>query len=218
MPTLIEYALSGYYPLAGTVGYVGGLTCKPKSAGGIRRAWVGDRDSFGIWRLEQTSPLQYARISGSSKQGVWYPLYPVWQQATYTEAEEGMPTRGYVETLNLPYCRMDAPHRDTFERLAMSNKAVFLAEDLNGNCWLFGEHDGCLVQTSFDSQAATGTGTYSLQAVCRQTFPLRQLSAAYLNFVKGFVPATDINPVSVGGTTLIALVNVQAQAILSLLR
>lgn len=218
MPTLIEYRTNlNLYPLFDSVGSVDG-TCAPKTAGGIRRVWVGDRERFGAWRLEQTHPLQYARISGSSLPGVWYPFYPQWQNCTYQQAQEAVPTRSYVATLNLPYARMDATHRDTFERLAMRNKAVFLAEDLNGNCWLFGEHAGCLVGTPFDSQASTGAGTYGLQAVCRQTWPLRQVSPSYLAYVKGFQPATDVNLNTMGGTTVLALAEISATAILGLFR
>lgn len=217
MPTAVEYALIAQYQ---GVMYPGSVLppCAPKSAGGIRRVWVGDRAAFGTWRLEQTSPLQYARISASSLPGIWYPLYPQWQAATFAELAEPMPTRAYLATLNLPYSRMDETHRDIFERLVASNKAVFLAEDLNGNAWLFGEHDGCLVGSAFESQAAGGVGTYSIQAACRQTFPLRRVNSAYLEYVKGFAPATTVNTTTLAGTTLIALVNVQATAILTLFR
>lgn len=176
MPTLAEfYALSGFNTVAAV-----GLDCAPKSAGGIRKAWVGDRDSFGTWRLEETGPLQFGRIAGSSKPGAWFPIYPQWQVANYTEVSEGVPTRGYSAQLNLPYSRMSVPHRDAFERMAKSDRCAFLAEDLNGAAWLFGEHDGCLVSTAFDSQNAAAGGRYSIVADCRQTWPLRQVASGYL--------------------------------------
>lgn len=217
MSTLVEELALSNYAGVGRVGAVA-QECAPKSAGGIQRVWVGDRFTFGTWRLEETSPLQYGQISGSSLPGTWYELRPQWQAANYTEAQEGVPARAYVATLNLPYSRMSVAHRDLFERLAASNKSVLLAEDLNGNAWLFGEHDGCLVTTNFDSQQAAATGRYVLVADCRQTWPLRQVNAAFLAAVKAGSSATPPAPTSWSGATITSFVNLQIPAIQTLVR
>jgi hypothetical protein len=157
------------------------LNCNTVSSGGVRRVWVASRPDFGRFFLRETSTLQYATITGSETDGVFFPLYPQPANTSFTVTEELGPVRSYLVSLPLPYNRMDITHRDVFERLATVNNACFAIEDDNGKYWLVGENtDGCRFVQGYNSNGRSGIAQYNLVASCRQRWPLRTIDRDYL--------------------------------------
>lgn len=157
-------------------------TCRTQSIGGIFRVWAAQRDILGDWTYNSFYPLQYGQVTGNTIGNVqWYKLSSTFKpQATLTETQELVPARRYTLEFNMPWTRMDAVKRDTFEQMVLVRGVVFIIEDMNRRFWLVGESFGCTIQESATTDARGGIGGYTLTATAIERSPIREVTLEYV--------------------------------------
>ena len=157
------------------------LFCPDVTIGGIKRIWLGSRNKFGKWLLNETAPYQYGEIIGNTQNNSWWNLPIRQSDSGFTVTQELVPGRSYIVNLNLNFNKMDVVKRDTFERLSTARDSMFIVQDFNDNYWLLGESKGMSVEWSGKSDFIRISNDFSLTFNSRERFPVKVINPEYIN-------------------------------------
>lgn len=174
--------------------------CARKGRGGIRQIWLGRRSDFGnqndgaFWYLKQTANLQYGEIEGATLAGSLTLAYHLSPADSVGATLEAAPSRKHVVEWRATIPLQDVAARDVVETYLISNDLLMVYQDWAGVYWLVGEEQGLRVRDwTFGTGNSSGQNAYSIRFECVQRWPLRSLTAT---FVETLIPTRSLSEVA----------------------